>query len=155
MALSSDTIIRFLTIATLAGLLFSAGLGLSWMQISASLRQNRLLWILPANFLVVPALAGVLTGLFPLLSAFLTPVVCEFSLKPLEHVSALKFNVASIFLVLFSTITLPLAAGTIFNHFSPSLARIMLKPIRAFSEAIGAVALVFVIFSEFHSFQSI
>jgi bile acid:Na+ symporter, BASS family len=184
--------------ATLAGLLFSAGLGLSWMQISASLRQNRLLWILPINFLVVPALAlalirlfrvptpvavamlllaaapfapvvptftrlahadlalaGVLTGLFPFLSAFLTPLVCEFSLKPLEHVGVLKFNVASIFLVLFSTITLPLAAGTILNHISPSLARIMLKPIRALSEAIGAVALVFVIFSEFHSFQSI
>src|SRR5262245_15673280 len=54
------------------------------------------------------ALAVVLTGLFPLLSAFFTPVVCEFSLKPFDQVGTLRFHVLPILLLLGSTITLPL-----------------------------------------------
>src|SRR5436189_2376441 len=118
MALDSGTIVRFLTITTLAGLLFSSGLRLSWADIFGSLRRCRLGWILSVNFLLVPAivfglarlfrvstdtaagmallgaapfapvvptftrlargdlaLAGALTGLFPVLSAFVTPLI--------------------------------------------------------------------------------
>src|SRR5262245_58281100 len=120
MAFHADDIVRVLTVITLAGLLCSIGLRLTWAEIVGSLRQNRLAWIVPLNFLFVPgivlaliwlfqistdiavamlllaaspfapvvptftrlalgdlALAGVLTGLFPFLSAFFTPPVCE------------------------------------------------------------------------------
>ena len=123
MHLSTDTIIRALTAASLAGLLLAVGLRLRAGQIIESLRQCRFGLILIANFVVVPALALVLTKLFrvgaecsvgmlllaaapfapvvpvfarmaradlalaagltsffPLLSAFLTPLVCALTL---------------------------------------------------------------------------
>jgi len=192
-----DTVIRLLTATTLGGLLFSTGLQLTWAEISCSLRRTRLVWMLPVNFVLVPALvfalvrlfqiptdvavamlllaaapfapvvptftglakgdlalAGVLTGLFPMLSAFVTPVVCELSLKALLGTGSLKFSVASILLMLVSTITLPLAAGTALRHRSPALAGRLLKPIRFFSEAVGAVALAFVTIAEFQNIRS-
>jgi BASS family bile acid:Na+ symporter len=198
MRFDPDTAIRLLTIITLSGLLFSSGLQLTWGAVAGSLRQSRLAWIVPANFLLVPALvlglvwlfriptdiavgmlllaaapfapvvptftrlargdlalAGGLTGLFPFLSAFLTPLVCELSLKPILQTSALKFNVASILLVLVSTITLPLAAGTALRHYSPGLAAKLVKPVQVFSEAIGAIALGFATVTEFPTMRSI
>jgi BASS family bile acid:Na+ symporter len=193
-----DTAIRLLTIVTLSGLLFSSGLQLTWGAIAGSLRQSRLAWIVPVNFLLVPALvfalirlfqvpsdiavgmlllaaapfapvvptftrlargdlalAGGLTGLFPFLSAFLTPLVCELSLKPILQTSSLKFNVASILLVLVSTITLPLAAGTALRHYSPAWAAKLVKPVQVFSETIGALALGFATVTEFPAMRSI
>ncbi|HVU07362.1 MAG TPA: bile acid transporter [Verrucomicrobiae bacterium] len=192
--LNADTIIQLLTTATLAGLLFSSGLQLTWNEIADSLRQNRIALVLAVNFLLVPALvfllarafqiptettvgmmllaaapfapvvptfarlakgnlalAAALTGLFPVLSAFLTPLVCEWSLRPLLATSGLKFNVVSLLLVLVSTITLPLAAGVVVHHCWPLLARKCLKPIQVFSEAIGTISLIFVTTVEFHS----
>jgi BASS family bile acid:Na+ symporter len=193
-----DTAIRLLTIITLSGLLFSSGLQLTWGAIAGSLRQSRLAWIVPANFLLVPALvfalirlfrvptdiaagmlllaaapfapvvptftrlargdlalAGGLTGLFPFLSAFLTPLVCELSLKPILQTGGLKFNVGAILLVLVSTITLPLAAGTALRHYSPAWAAKLVKPVQVFSETIGAVALGFATVTEFPAMRSI
>lgn len=198
MRLDADTVIRLLTILTLAGLLFSSGLQLTWGAIAGSLRRNRLAWVVPANFLFVPALvlalvrlfqvpadiaagmlllaaapfapvvptftrlargdlalAGGLTGLFPFLSAFLTPLVCELSLKPILQTSALKFNVVSILLTLVSTITLPLAAGTALRHCSATLAARLAKPVQVFSETVGAVALGFAAVTEFPTMRSI
>jgi bile acid:Na+ symporter, BASS family len=197
MTLNPDLIIRLLTIATLAGLLFSAGLRLTWPEIARSLRQNRLGWVLPVNFVLVPALtfflsrlfrvsteaaagmallgaapfapvvptftrlakgdlalASALTGLFPFLSAFATPMVCELSLRPLLKTSSLHFDMAFIFEVLVSTITLPLAAGVVVRHRAPTLARRLLKPIEMLSEAIGTVALIFVVVVEFQTICS-
>src|SRR5262245_27364747 len=165
MTFGAETAIRLLTIATLAGLLFSSGLGLTWIEIADSLRRARLAKVLTANFILVPALvfelcrlfeistgtavgmvllgaapfapvvptftrlakgdlalAGALTGLFPFLSAFVTPLVCKVSLTPFAQSGLLKFNVASILLLLVSTITLPLAAGVAVRHCSPRLA---------------------------------
>jgi BASS family bile acid:Na+ symporter len=192
MTFDTDTIIRVLTMIALGGLLFSAGLRLSWNEITAALRQNHLRWVLPLNFILVPAmasglarwfdlstpvaagmlllaaapfapvvpvfarmsrtdlaLASVLTGLFPLLSAFLTPIVCELSLRPLLGAASLKFSILSILVVLGSTITLPLAAGVMVCHCWPRLGRRLLKPFEIISEAAGTISLVFVTVAEF------
>ena len=197
MTLNPDIIIRILTAATLTGLLFSAGLRLTWPEIARSLRQNHLGWVLPVNFVLVPALtfslarwfqvstdtaagmvllgaapfapvvptftrlakgdlalASALTGLFPFLSAFATPLVCELTLGPLLKTSSLHFDLVAIFEVLVSTITLPLVLGVVVRHRAPTLARRLLKPIETLSEAIGTIALIFVVVVEFRTICS-
>jgi BASS family bile acid:Na+ symporter len=197
MTLNPDIIIRILTAATLIGLLFSAGLRLTWPEIVRSLRQNHIGWVLPVNFVLVPALtfslarlfqvstdtaagmvllgaapfapvvptftrlakgdlalASALTGLFPFLSAFATPLVCGLTLRPLLKTSSLHFDIVAIFEVLVSTITLPLAAGVMVRHHAPTLARRLLKPIETLSEAIGTIALIFVVVVEFQTICS-
>ena len=196
MAFDTDQAVRLLTMITLGGLLFSTGLRLTWADMAASLRRSRLALLLPANFLLIPALAfalaslfrlstematgmallaaapfapvvptftrlargdvplaGALTGLFPFLSAFLTPLVCEWSLKPWLGKNSLEFNFAPILFVLVSTITLPLSAGVILRHYFPALGRHLLKPVQVASEAAGAVALVFVTIAEFQTIR--
>ena len=194
----TDTIIRLLTIATLSGLLFCSGLRLTWTEIITALRQNHLGWILPVNFILVPALAfglaklfqlstdmavgmavlaaapfapvvptfarlakgdlalaSVLTGLFPILSAFITPLVCEISLRPWLQTSSLQFNIISIFVLLVSTITLPLALGVVVRHWVPRAVGWLLKPIEILSEATGTIALIYVVAVDFQSICSI
>lgn len=94
-------------------------------------------------------LAGALTALFPLFSAFLTPLVCEFSLRPWLGNSSLNFSFFTILAVLASTITLPLVLGVAFTHGLPKLGRQLIKPFDFFSEAAGAVSLGFVSYVEF------
>ena len=48
---------------------------------------------------------------FPLLSVLFTPTICEFSLRAVPGSNALQFHALTIFLVLLSTISLPLAVG--------------------------------------------
>jgi len=95
------------------------------------------------------ALAAGLTALFPFLSAFLTPLLCEFGIRAVPGAESLVFNPLIILVVLLSTITLPLAAGVVMNHRWPALARQVLRPIEIFSEATGALSLAFVTFVEF------
>jgi BASS family bile acid:Na+ symporter len=192
MTFDSDTIIRILTMIALGGLLFSAGLRLTWAEIRDSLRHNHVAWVLPLNFILVPAmalgltrlfqlptpiaagmallaaapfapvvpvfarmaradlaLAAALTGLFPLLSAFLTPIVCELMLRPLLATASLKFNIGSILVVLGSTITLPLAAGVVIRHCWPRIGHRLLRPCEVLSEAAGSISLIFVTVVEF------
>lgn len=94
-------------------------------------------------------LAGALTALFPLFSAFLTPLVCEFGLKPWLGNGSLKFDFLVILAVLVSTITLPLVLGVAFSHWLPKLGRALIKPFDFFSETAGAVSLGFVSYVEF------
>jgi BASS family bile acid:Na+ symporter len=101
------------------------------------------------------ALASALTGLFPFLSAFITPLICEYSLKPWLQTSVLRFNIVSIFLVLFSTITLPLAVGMAVSHRAPAIAAWLLKPVEVVAEATGSIALLFVTVVEFKTILSI
>jgi len=179
-----------------AVVLLSAGLRLTWAEILESLQRNRLGWVLPVNFILVPAmvlgavrlfhiptnlaagmvilaaapfapvvpvftrmaradlaLASALTGLFPFLAAFLTPVICQLSLKPLLGASALKFSFGSILIVLVSTITLPLALGVVFRHCWPLLGRCLLKPVEIISEAAGSISLIFVTVVEFQTIR--
>jgi BASS family bile acid:Na+ symporter len=195
MILDSGGIVRVLTITTLAGLLFSSGLRLTWTEVSKSLHQCRLGWLIVLNFLIVPALtfflsrlfkvsndaaagmallaaapfapvvptftrlaqgdlalAAGLTGLFPLISSFVTPLLCGVTLRPmLASGSSLNFHVGSILLVLMSTITLPLAAGIAVRHWCQLLAERLLKPIQVVSEGTGAAALALVVFVQFHT----
>jgi bile acid:Na+ symporter, BASS family len=194
----TDTIIKILTVATLSGLLFSSGLRLTWAEITGALRKNHLGWVVPVNFVLVPALAyglarlfavptniavgmallaaapfapvvptfarlakgdlalaSALTGLFPFLSAFATPLVCELSLKPWLKTEALRFDIVSILVLLLSTITVPLVAGVAVRHLTPALARGLLKPIEVIAEGTGTVALIFVVAVEFQNICSI
>lgn len=64
MAFDQDTIIRALTGASLGGLLFTVGLRLTWTQVADSLRNCRLGWILPVNFILAPVLTLTLARLF-------------------------------------------------------------------------------------------
>lgn len=196
MNFDADTVVRALTMATLAGLLFSVGLHLRWEELAESIRSTRLAWVLPINFVVVPALAlllartfeippgpaagmmllaaapfapvvptytrlargdlalaGALTGVFPVLSAFITPVVCVIGLKSLGGTAVLKFDFLSILLVLVTTITLPLAAGVAWRHLLPTSAVRLVKPIEVVSEATGAASLVFVTVTQFETIR--
>jgi BASS family bile acid:Na+ symporter len=97
------------------------------------------------------ALAAGLTALFPFLSAFLTPLVCELSLQALPRTESLRFNFFIILFVLLVTITLPLAAGLAVNHWLPALRRRLLRPVEVASEVTGAISLAFVSVVEFQT----
>lgn len=101
------------------------------------------------------SLAAGLTSIFPLLCAFLTPVVCVIALKAVPGAGEIQFNPLDMLLTLVATITLPLALGVLVNHRWPALARKMLRPVEVTSEAIGALALTFVTVTEFDSILTI
>ena len=61
------------------------------------------------------ALAAGLTALFPLLSVFLTPLVCEMMLTRVAHAASVRFNVSKALLVLLATIVVPLCLGLPLN----------------------------------------
>ena len=198
MAFDSTTAIRILTMTSLGGLLFTTGLRLTWREMADAVRCNRLGWILPANFLLVPAmtfvaarvfqlpsaiaigmlllgaapfapvvpifakmaradlaLAGILTAVFPFFAAFLTPLVCEFTLKPWLGTESLKFNFLTILGVLLSTITLPLAIGAGFGHWLPRLGQRLARPFEIISEGAGAISLAFVSVVEFPTIRGV
>jgi BASS family bile acid:Na+ symporter len=90
------------------------------------------------------ALAAGLTGVFPFLSAVFTPIVCVVCLKFVPGSEALQFEFLSVLGALVATITLPLAAGVAVNHWHPAVARRVLRPVEMFSEAIGALSLIYV-----------
>ncbi|MDB6064142.1 MAG: Bile acid:sodium symporter [Pedosphaera sp.] len=64
MAFDSTTAIRLLTMISLGGLLFAVGLRLSWAEVVNSTRGSRLAWVLPANFILVPALTLAMIRVF-------------------------------------------------------------------------------------------
>jgi BASS family bile acid:Na+ symporter len=97
------------------------------------------------------ALAAGLTFLFPVLSAFLTPLVCAMALKTVVETGPVRFNASGILLTLVATITLPLCAGVAVNHFAPALGRRGLRPVEITSECAGALSLAFVTATEFGS----
>ena len=97
------------------------------------------------------ALAVGLTSLFPVLSAFLTPCVCEIALKLMPEASPARFNASGILLTLLATITLPLGVGLAINHLAPALGRRGLRPVEITSEFAGALSLAFVTATEIPS----
>jgi len=98
----------------------------------------------------LPLAAG-LTAVFPVLSAILTPVVCQLALSAMPHGGAIQFAFLGVLLVLLATITLPLAFGIAVHHYAPLLSRRLLRPLEVVSEATGALSLAFVVFTEFTS----
>jgi bile acid:Na+ symporter, BASS family len=97
------------------------------------------------------ALAAGLTSIYPLLSAFLTPMVCVLALMVVPDAGSIQFNLLGVLLTLVATITLPLALGVYVNHRWPLIGRRMLRPVEIASEAIGALSLTFVTVTEFSS----
>lgn len=95
------------------------------------------------------ALAAGMTSLYPLLSAFLTPLACVLALKAVPDAGSIQFNLLGVLVTLVATITLPLALGIFVNHQWPALGRRLLRPVEIFSEAIGALSLAFVTVTEF------
>src|SRR5213595_3956629 len=90
------------------------------------------------------ALAAGLTALFPVLSVFLTPVVCQMMLKQVAHSGVVQFNVSEALLVLLATIVLPLGLGMAIRYVALPFARRTLRPVEIFSEVAGAASLAFV-----------
>ena len=101
------------------------------------------------------ALAAGLTTLFPVLSAFLTPWVCEVALRAVRDSGAVRFSAGGVLLILLGTITLPLAVGIAVNHLAPALGRRALRPVEIISEFTGAVSLAFVTITELRSVLAI
>jgi BASS family bile acid:Na+ symporter len=95
------------------------------------------------------ALAAGLTSVFPVLSAFLTPIVCELALKTVPDAGAVRFNLLGVLLTLVATITLPLAVGMMIHHQRPALGRRLLRPVEVASEAVGTLSLAYVTVTEF------
>jgi BASS family bile acid:Na+ symporter len=95
------------------------------------------------------ALAAGLTSVYPLLSAFLTPLACVLALKAVPDARAIQFNLLGVLVTLVATITVPLAAGVFIHHRWPRLGRRLLRPVEVASEAIGALSLTFVTVMEF------
>jgi BASS family bile acid:Na+ symporter len=190
---STETIIRILTISALAGLLGAVGLRLTFGEVALALKRCRFFAILIANFVVVPALtiaaarlfdlgrdisiamillgaapfapvvpvfarmarsdlalAAGLTSVYPLFSAFLTPMICMLALY-VPEAGSIQFNVLGVLVTLVATITLPLATGVFINHRWPTVGRRLLRPVEIASEAIGALSLTFVTVTEFSS----
>jgi len=95
------------------------------------------------------ALAAGLTSVFPVLSAFLTPIVCDLALKAVAEAGAVRFNLFGVLLTLVATITVPLAMGMMVHHWRPALGQRLLRPVEVVSEAVGALSLAFVTITEF------
>jgi BASS family bile acid:Na+ symporter len=95
------------------------------------------------------ALAAGLTSVFPVLSAFLTPIVCDLALKAVAEAGAVRFNMFGVLLTLVATITVPLAMGMMIHHWRPALGQRLLRPVEVVSEAVGALSLAFVTITEF------
>jgi BASS family bile acid:Na+ symporter len=192
--LTSENIIRALTMASLSGLLFAVGLRLTAGQVFQAVRRCRFALILVVNFLVVPvfaiavirllgigkelsigmillaaspfapvvpvfvrlaradlALAAGLTGFFPVLSAFVTPFVCEGALGIISQSAEVRFDLLYILVTLVATITTPLGLGVLIRHKAPRVAQRALRKVEVASEAVGALSLTFVTVTEFHS----
>jgi predicted Na+-dependent transporter len=96
-------------------------------------------------------LAAGLTSIYPLLSAFLTPLACVLALKTVPDAGSIQFNLLGVLLTLVATITLPLALGIYVNHQWPTLGRRLLRPVEIVSEGIGALSLTVVTVVEFRS----
>jgi bile acid:Na+ symporter, BASS family len=101
------------------------------------------------------ALAAGLTSLFPLLSVFLTPLVCELTLTQVAHAASVRFDVSEALLILLATIVLPLGLGLALKRVFPLFVRRILRPVEIFSEATGAASLAFVTTTEWRTILTV
>lgn len=97
------------------------------------------------------ALAAGLTAVFPVLSAVLTPIICQVGLSLVPGGGEIQFQFLGVLLTLVATITLPLTAGIALHHYVPGLSRRLLRPLEVLSEATGALSLGFVVWMEFYA----
>lgn len=95
------------------------------------------------------ALAAALTGVMPLFSAVITPLIAQVALSILSYGAAVHFKFWTGLATLMATITLPLAAGVVVRHRAPRLGERLLRPVEVVAEAIGAFSLLFVTVTQF------
>lgn len=114
-----QTLIQLLTVSALAGLLGTVGLRVTWAELKAALRQCRLIAILAANFVAVPALVvglargfalpqPVAVAMILLAAAPFAPVVPIFARMARANL-ALAAGLTAVY-PLFSAVLTPLAA---------------------------------------------
>jgi len=101
------------------------------------------------------ALAAGLTALFPILSAVFTPVVCLLCFHPTSAAGELHYNFGTIVGLMMATVTVPLAAGIALRKWQRPLADKILRPVEIISQTIGALALAFVVVSQFKTVMAL
>ena len=101
------------------------------------------------------ALAAGLTALFPLLSVFLTPLICRIALKGIAFPGAVQFDISEALILMLATIVLPLGFGIAVNHVALVFARKRVRQVEIFSEMAGAASLAFVTATEWSAILSI
>ena len=97
------------------------------------------------------ALAAGMTSVYPVISALLTPAICEQILSALAGTKAAGFSFGRVLMVLVATITVPILAGMGVKRFWPRVAERLLRPMEIISEGLGAISLAFVTVVEFGS----
>ena len=101
------------------------------------------------------ALAAALTGVFPLVSAVLTPFAAQTALRFFARADVSSFGIWRSLAILMATTTLPLAVGVLVRHQAPKLGERLLRPVEVMSEAVGAASLAFVTATQFGSVVSL
>jgi bile acid:Na+ symporter, BASS family len=140
-------VVPALTLAAAAGFHLSRDLGIAMLLLAAAPFAP----VVPVFARMARAdlaLAAGLTAVFPLISAFLTPLVFRVALGTLPDAQAVRFNMLSSLAVLTATTSLPLAAGVWVRHRAPEFGKRLLRPVEIISEATGALSLAFVVATE-------
>jgi BASS family bile acid:Na+ symporter len=97
------------------------------------------------------ALAAALTGVFPIVSALLTPFAAQTALRFFAREDVSSFGIWRSLALLIATTTLPLTIGVVVRHELPKLGHRLLRPLEKISEVIGAASLAFVTVTQFAS----
>jgi len=95
------------------------------------------------------ALAAGLTALIPFLSAVLTPFIVALGLNTFQNSNGLHFDFVVMLGILLGTVTVPLGLGLVLRARNQTLADKILRPVEIVSKIIGALALGFVVVSQF------
>ena len=77
------------------------------------------------------ALAAALTGVFPLVSAVLTPFAAQTALRFFARADVSNFGIWRSLAILMATTTLPLAIGVLVRHQAPKLGERLLRPVES------------------------
>jgi len=95
------------------------------------------------------ALAAGLTALIPILSAVLTPFIVALSLNAFQYSNGLHFDFTVMLGILVGMVTVPLGLGFALRRWNQTLADKILRPVEIVSQIVGALALAFVVVSQF------
>ena len=92
-----------------------------------------------------------LAAVFPLASAFLTPLAAQIALRAMAYEDAVRLNMWSSLTMLCSHDKSALDCEVIVRHRALDLRRRLLRPVEVTSEAMRAAALLFVTATQFSS----
>lgn len=101
------------------------------------------------------ALAAGMTALIPILSAVLTPFIVALSLNAFQYSSGLHFDFTVMLGTLVGMVAVPLGLGLALRNWNQALANKILRPVEIVSQIIGALALAFVVVSQFNTVMAL